>query len=214
MKHRPEFDGKFEKNGGRRQDRYETGPWRRLGASGETLFPLRAAFWWIFGSDLGPRISSLGRRMDNFGNFLATCCAICDLSPLKDARGACRDRFGMSWRPSWNGFWEDFWRFSALLRSFAASSFCYNCVPSLPQISNQSLFCRRCLAVLCRPSVAGATVAPSVLNNLIFWSWIHCVNLKAGLILHIKWKSRKNFHSCIAIIMNRCLPSRGGRHEP
>ena len=86
--------------------------------------------------------------------------------------------------------------------------------PKFAPISNQSLFCRRCLAVLCRPSVAGATVAPSVLNNLIFWSWIHCVNLKAGLILHIKWKTRKNSHSCIAIIINRCLPSRGGRHEP
>ena len=86
--------------------------------------------------------------------------------------------------------------------------------PKFAPISNQSLFCRRCLAVLCRPSVAGATIVPSVLNNLIFWSRIHCVNSKAGLILYNKWKTRKNSHSCIAIFINRCLPSRGGRHEP
>ena len=47
------------------------------------------------------------------------------------ARGGCWDRFWSSRGPSQDGFWEDFGSFSALLRSFVASQFCSNFVPSL-----------------------------------------------------------------------------------
>ena len=85
----------------------------------------------IFGSNLGPRLGSLGRLSADFRDFLANCGVTCDFSLLEGARGGSGDRFRVSGGASRQGFCEDFGSFSASLWSFVAFYFCSNFVPSL-----------------------------------------------------------------------------------
>ena len=71
------------------------------------LFSVRAGFWSIFGSNLGPRLSSLGRLSADFRDFLANCGVTCDFSLLEGARGTPGDRFRVSGEDSRQGFCED-----------------------------------------------------------------------------------------------------------
>ena len=103
----------------------------RRAPSWGALFSVRADFWWIFGSNLGPRLGSLGRLSADFRDFLANCGVTCDFSLLEGARGGSEDRFRVSGGASRQGFCEDFGSFSALLWSFVAFYFCSNFVPSL-----------------------------------------------------------------------------------
>ena len=99
--------------------------------SWEALLSVRAAFWSIFGSNLGPRLASLGRLSADFRDFLANFGRPCGFSLIEGARGECWNRFLVSRGPSWEGFLEDFGLFLASLRSVVASQFCSNFVPSL-----------------------------------------------------------------------------------
>ena len=119
----------------------------------------------IFGSNLGPRLSSLGRLSADFRDFLANCGVTCDFSLLEGARGGSRDRFRVSGGASRQGFCEDFGSFSASLWSFVAFYFCSNFVPSLAQLQISCCSTVCVSPLLPCPPVAGAVVSRSVLNS-------------------------------------------------
>ena len=66
----------------------------RPAPSWEARFRVRTAFLSIFGSNLGPRLASLGRLSADFRDFLANCGVTCDFSLLEGARGGSGGRFG------------------------------------------------------------------------------------------------------------------------
>ena len=113
-------------NGDGARNRWKSFPAPSRGA----LFSVRVDFWSIFGSNLGPRLGSLGRLSADFRDFLANCGVTCDFSLLEGARGGSGDRFRVSG--------EDFARILVhSLRHFARSwSFIF--VPILCQVCPNS----------------------------------------------------------------------------
>ena len=65
---------------------------------------VRGAFWSIFGSNLGPRLASLGRLSADFRDFLVNFGVTCDFSLLKGARGGSEDRFRVVGKPPGKDF--------------------------------------------------------------------------------------------------------------
>ena len=119
----------------------------------------------IFGSNLGPRLASLGQLSADFRDFLVNCGVTCDFSLLEGARGGSGDRFRVSGGASRQRFCEDFGSFSASLWSFVAFLLLFQFCAKFVQIPDQLLFYRLCLTPVALPSVAGAVVSRSVLNN-------------------------------------------------
>ena len=125
-------------------------------------------FCLIFGSNLGPRLASLGRLSADFRDFLANCGPPCDLSSLEGARGCSGDRFCCLGEPPGKDFGRILGRSMRCFGRLWPSIF----VPIFPKfgpIPDQLLFYRLCLTPVALPSSCRGggppVVSRSVLNS-------------------------------------------------
>ena len=119
--------------------------------SWEALLSVRAAFWSIFGSNLGPRLSSLGRLSADFRDFLANFGVTCDFSLLEGAREGSGDRFRVSGEASRQGFLRGFWMVLCVALVVRGLLFLFQFRPKFGPIPDQLLFYRLCLTPVALP---------------------------------------------------------------